>query len=101
MTNQIDVSRKVKMVVIPTVNRSVHYQAHGSPNGQHKSVPRAAIVTAIPEDQPDGGLIVSLCVLNPTGQYFNERVPYSDEPKAGHWSWPPLNPNTSREVYID
>ncbi len=32
---------------------------------------------------------VSLCVLNPTGLFFNENVPFSPEPKPGHWSWPP------------
>ena len=32
---------------------------------------------------------VSLAVLNPTGMFFNESVPYSEQPKPGHWSWPP------------
>lgn len=70
----------------PTVGRIVHYQSHGSPDGSHKSQPRAAIVTEVPEDKEGA---VGLCVLNPTGQYFNQNVPYSEEPKAGHWNWPP------------
>lgn len=74
----------------PTVGRIVHYQAHGSPNGQHKSRPRAAIVTEYePSQDIDGPGIVSLCVLNPTGMYFNVDVPFSAEPAPGHWSWPP------------
>lgn len=32
---------------------------------------------------------VSLAVLNPTGLFFDEYVPYSEVPKPGHWSWPP------------
>ena len=71
-------------VPAPTVGRVVHYQAHGSPNGQHKSLPRAAIITAVHED---GG--TDVCVLNPTGMFFNPRTPFSAEPKAGHWNWPP------------
>lgn len=33
--------------------------------------------------------VVGLCVLNPTGQFFNRDVPYADEPTPGHWNWPP------------
>jgi hypothetical protein len=78
------------MLSKPTVGRIVHYQSHGSPNGQHKSRPRAAVVTEVPEHWEDiVGRPVSLCVLNPTGQYFDQNVPFSEEPKAGHWSWPP------------
>jgi len=68
----------------PTVGRIVHYQAHGSPNGQHKSLPRAAIITAVHEDGS-----TDVCVLNPTGMYFDRGTPFSGEPKAGHWNWPP------------
>jgi hypothetical protein len=32
---------------------------------------------------------VGLCVLNPTGQFFNQKVPYAEEPTPGHWNWPP------------
>jgi hypothetical protein len=28
-------------------------------------------------------------VLNPTGMFFNRDVPFSAEPKPGHWNWPP------------
>jgi hypothetical protein len=68
----------------PTVGRIVHYQSHGSPNGQHKSLPRAAIVTEVNEDGT-----VGLCVLNPTGQYFDRGVRFSEPPAPGCWNWPP------------
>lgn len=75
----------------PSVGRIVHYQAYGTPGGEYKSVPRAAVVTQVLEVAPEGaeGLSVGLCILNPTGQFFNTAVPYSSEPKPGHWSWPP------------
>lgn len=70
----------------PTINRAVHYQAHGSPDGTHKSVPRAAIVTEVFSDK-----CVSLCVLNPTGLFFQLSVMLdeSETPKGGTWHWPP------------
>ncbi len=41
---------------IPSIGRIVHYQRHGSPNGQHLSEPSPAIITAVREiDDDDGG----------------------------------------------
>jgi hypothetical protein len=79
----------------PSVGRIVHYQAYGTPGGEYPSAPRAAIVTEVGptpgNDRPEnaGANLVGLCVLNPTGQFFNRDVPYSETPKPGHWSWPP------------
>lgn len=68
----------------PSIGRIVHYQAYGTPGGEHKSAPRAAIITEVgPADA------VGLCVMNPTGLFFNREVPYSYEPTPGCWSWPP------------
>lgn len=72
------------MTQTPTVGRIVHYQAYGTPGGEHPSVPRAAIVTAVHDTET-----VDLCVLNPTGMFFNQRCKFSDEPKGGCWRWPP------------
>ncbi|PBC80126.1 hypothetical protein BX265_4962 [Streptomyces sp. TLI_235] len=90
----------------PSIGRIVHYTSHGSPvlpdgTQRYKPLPRAAIVTAIPEyleQEPYDGcpndgsslpLVVSLCVFNPTGMFFDDAVPYSEEPTPGCWSWPP------------
>ena len=69
----------------PSIGRIVHYRSYGTPGGEYPPLPRAAVVTEVDED----GETVGLCVLNPTGQFFNQHVPFSDEPKPGHWSWPP------------
>lgn len=68
----------------PSVGRIVHYQAFGTPGGEYKSVPRAAVITEVHSDEDIG-----LCILNPTGQFFNQHVRYSEEPKPGCWNWPP------------
>ncbi|AXH67914.1 hypothetical protein J4T99_gp118 [Mycobacterium phage Bromden] len=81
----------------PAVGRIVHYQSYGTPKGEYLPEPRAAVITAIPEllpEQPNSGPegyvpSVSLAILNPTGMFFNEYVPYADEPTPGHWNWPP------------
>jgi len=33
--------------------------------------------------------LVGLCVLNPTGMFFNPGVPFAETPTPGHWNWPP------------
>lgn len=78
----------------PSVGRIVHYQAYGTPGGEYKSLPRAAVVTEVVEvpSETVTGLTrtrVALCILNPTGQFFNTDVPYSETPRPGHWNWPP------------
>jgi hypothetical protein len=64
----------------PSVGRIVHYQSHGSPNGQHKSEPRAAVITAVYGQPPTSSGLVDLCVLNPTGMYFDKATPFSETP---------------------
>lgn len=68
----------------PSVGRIVHYQAYGTPGGEYKSVPRAAVVTQVNDDGTIG-----LAILNPTGMFFNPTIAYSEEPKPGCWNWPP------------
>ena len=75
------------MSQIPSVGRVVHYQSYGTPGGEYLPEPRAAIITEIEGDL--SGVRVGLAVMNPTGMFFNQDVPYSDAPKPGHWNWPP------------
>jgi len=61
----------------PSVGRIVHYVSYGTPGGEYGKECRAAIVTEVPEGVADPQTI-GLCVLNPTGQFFNRTVPYHD-----------------------
>lgn len=70
----------------PSVGRIVYYQSDGTPGGEYLPEPRAAIITAVANQETRA---VGLCVLNPTGQFFNQEVPYADTPTPGHWNWPP------------
>jgi hypothetical protein len=69
----------------PSIGRIVHYQSHGSPNGQHKSLPRAAVIT----ETYGESTAVGLCILNPTGFFFTASVPFDEAGAAGTWRWPP------------
>lgn len=68
----------------PTVGRIVHYVSYGTPGGEFESEHRAAIVTSVIE----GSMFVGLCVLNPTGMFFNLAVPYDAGGSGGTWHWP-------------
>ena len=66
----------------PSIGQMVHYVSHGTPprgdgTQAYTSECRAAIVTELTSDPTDPGQ-VGLCVLNPTGQFFNRGVPYND-----------------------
>lgn len=80
----------------PSVGRIVHYVSYGTPGGEYKSECRAAVITGHgellpypthgdgPDDLgPDDGELVDLCVLNPTGMFFNQGVP-QHEGDIGH-----------------
>ncbi|MET8430136.1 hypothetical protein [Nocardia sp. NPDC004860] len=68
----------------PSVGRIVHYQSYGTPGGEYLPEARAAVITTV----GDGG-VVGLAVLNPTGMFFNEAVPFAETATPGHWNWPP------------
>jgi hypothetical protein len=61
----------------PSIGRIVHYVSHGTPGGEYGKECRAAIVTEVPENV-NNPLTIGLCVLNPTGQFFNRTVPFND-----------------------
>jgi hypothetical protein len=61
----------------PTIGRIVHYTSHGTPGGEYGKECRAAIVTELTGD-PDNPDQDGLAVLNPTGMFFNQAVPFND-----------------------
>lgn len=62
----------------PSVGRIVHYVSFGTPGGEYQSQCRAAIITEVLDETTDKGDCVSLCVLNPTGQFFNTHICQDD-----------------------
>lgn len=101
----------------PTVGRVVHYVSYGTPGGEYASECRAAIITEV---TPAGTLAVDLsdaredtvglCVLNPTGLFFNRAVPHHGGDvghdhtgermenmsyRGGTWHWPERAEETS------
>lgn len=77
----------------PTIGRSVHYQSYGTPGGEYLPSPRAAVITEVGYTQLEPGAdpvqFVGLAIFNPTGMFFNQTVPFAEEPTPGHWNWPP------------
>lgn len=82
----------------PSVGRAVHYVAYGTPGGEFPAgVCRAATITEVtygkPDDDPrdmpaDAVETVGLCVMNPTGLFFNRGIPYDPNKAPGTWHWP-------------
>lgn len=83
----------------PSVGRIAHYVSHGTPlrgdgTQAFASVCRAAVIAEVidiggpyenTEDLPRDPVV--LCVLNPSGMFFNEA--HHDEDQApGTWHWP-------------
>jgi len=72
------------MSTAPTIGRIVHYVSYGSKDGRYDSTCRAAMVT---ESRPSGEL--GLCVMNPTGVFFDRQVSQSEgDHRGGTWHWP-------------
>jgi hypothetical protein len=76
----------------PSVGRVVHYVSYGTPGGEYTSQCRAAIITAVRDLEPvpeHGVPYVDLCVLNPTGMFFNQECRHSESARTGGtWHWP-------------
>lgn len=81
----------------PTVGRIVHYTNLGDADGKYPPETQAALITkVIPapplphlDPQLEGDYKVSLTIFYETGIFYMKDVPFSAEPKRGHWSWPP------------
>jgi hypothetical protein len=70
----------------PSVGRIVHYVAYGTPGGEFPAgVCRAATITEVTNLELEQ---VSVCVLNPTGLFFNQRIAHDEAKKPGTWHWP-------------
>ena len=77
----------------PSIGRIVHYVAYGTPGGEFPAgVCRAAVVTEVglplAGDASNDDGYVGLCVLNPTGQFFNRGLKQDEGKAPGTWHWP-------------
>lgn len=84
------------MYIPPTVGRVVYYKSYGTPGGEYPSVDRAAIITEV-KDAEAG--IVSVCVLNPTGFFFNQDLSQGQNP--GQWDWMPFQKDQQARLASD
>lgn len=66
----------------PYLTESVHYQAHGSANGQYPSVCRAALITEVHE-----GPTAAVTVFNPTGMFMHPAMPHDEHRSPGSFHW--------------
>lgn len=66
------------------VGNIVYYKSYGSANGEYMPENRAAIVTAVNTDET-----IDICVLNPTGTFFNQKVSHGTG--GGQWDFMPSN----------
>lgn len=78
----------------PSVGRIVHYVSHGTPvqadgTQAYTSQCRAAIVTELTDCDAHSDC-VGLAVLNPTGMFFNQHIPFdgTSQQYGGTWHWP-------------
>lgn len=83
----------------PTVGRIVHY--YHTANDVEGKCPNAALVTHVWSDEcvnlevaPNGYHIQpgQRDAVDGVVERVRTSVPYSDEPKPGHWCWPPREP---------
>lgn len=87
-----EMGERVQAAQQPSIGRTVHYHGPGhAPNGEAPSslnVPPLtypADVVAVHGD----GMSCTLWVKTHIGFMILPEVPYSEEPKKKHWSWPP------------
>ncbi len=67
------------MSPIPSIGDIVHYVSYGTPDGEYGKACRAAVVTEVsPESKGEGGEIVGLAVLNPTGFFFDRGCEHNE-----------------------
>ena len=76
----------------PTVGRMVYYKSYGTPGGEFPSIDRAAVITAV-----HNATCIDICVFNPTGLFFNQRVTQGEKP--GQWDWMPFQKGQAAKTY--
>lgn len=82
---QTEVEQRVKAIVQkPSIGRIVHFTTTMSAYGGAPSEVRPALITEVFADGECG-----LTIFHPGSHVTYGRYLLSDEPKPGHWNWPP------------
>jgi hypothetical protein len=82
----------------PSVGRTVHYVAYGTPGGEFPAgVCRAGVITEVgiplgTTTTPDVHDRIGIMVANPTGLFFNRGIRYDEGKAPGTWHWPERTP---------
>lgn len=88
MLNEPEEAQSAEGNTAPRVGDVVHYVSYGTPGGEYSSRCRAAMVTEVGDTSmsPEALPALGLCVVNPTGQFFNTTVSASPEEfRGGTW----------------
>lgn len=81
----------------PTIGRTVHYTPPQECVGPESLTKYPAIITQVNVEPAAGSTqdneiqTVELVTFGPNSVYFQHKVPFSNEPKSGHWNWPARN----------
>jgi hypothetical protein len=83
----------------PSIGRIVHYVAYGTPGGEYQAgAHRAAVVTDVVDPGSAHGCMLMLCVINPSGLFFNMAREDQTGTEPGSWHWPEfVSPETNDE----
>ncbi len=87
---------QVAKPVKPSIGRIVHFAPPSDCVGPKSPTVYPAFITQVNEVGPlpegcgtDQVDTVELTTFGPNSVYFQHKVPFSEEPKPGFWSWPP------------
>lgn len=78
----------------PSVGRIVHFVPPQECTAPATLAFYPAIITQVNEKPPVGIrmepiVTCELATFGPNSLYFQHGIPFSEEPKPGHWNWPP------------
>ena len=74
--------------MLPTIGRIVHYTNLGDAEGKYPPEIQPALVVRVPDDKGT----IGAWIFYPGGFFYIASIPFSEDPKRGHWHWPVWRP---------